>query len=352
MDSSASHGHPGAAGGLRLSEVLISVSILVVVVIALYPVPGGDKRMARGAASSSNARQIALAAIMYSGDHDEKIVPSVNGWISRLQDRSDKTKTASCPDVGTQRQPAPDAAGARPSRSWVHLLEPYIKARGLFYDPQRERDLAYFNSPPATITDRSYTATLATYRNQGLFPQYGMNYMFLSPLRAEERYRSDASLLNHAAGEVHKMSEAVSQEATVFFTASQRTISDSDRGFYVVNAPGMWNAFMEQEDGYVAYWEGTKGSGDWVGTKTACGSEDRRCREPTTSTGSAYVGLNGKVVVTFLDGHVKRMLAAELAAGTDYAVAVAGATDHPGSGAKIIDKKAYLWDLDGGADGP
>ena len=157
-----------------------------------------------------------------------------------------------------------------------------------------------------------------------------MNYMFVSPLRVPKDKRGLSNAVKYAVSESHKFAEADDPSGTVFFTESQHSSTDLTRGFFVVNAPGMWPAFARNKGGYVAFWNGDAGSGDWSGAKA------------TDSTNFVYTGYNKGCNATFLDGHVKYFHAALLAAGTDYTTA-SPKTD--GSGARIIDKKHYLWNL-------
>lgn len=345
--------------GISLLELILVCLVLMAVGLALlYPMYARPRPRGSHRSPSSNTRQVGLAAIMYGGDYDDRIPLLTNGWISRIQDRHDSEKTVSCPGPGTQREMAADAAGARPTRTWVGLTQPYLKARGLLVDPERGDLSGYFKAAPASVTDPGYDRHGPTYRNQGKFPYFGINYMFLAPLRIPKKRLASQDAFNYAEGEARAFPDATDPAGTVFFTTSRRSLDDTTRGFFAVNAPGMWNAFANNKDGYVGFWEGSQGSGDWVGTRTACKPSDRKCMEPIPSTGSAYnhswddAPLRGYTQAVFLDGHVKAMKLAELAAGTDFLTAVAGRSGNLGSGSQIVDKKAYLWDLVGNAAGP
>ena len=171
----------------------------------------------------------------------------------------------------------------------------------------------------------------------------GMNYMFLSPLRIPAAYRKRANAVNYAVSESHTFISADDPSGTVFFTESQRTPWDNSRGFFVVNAPGMWEAFAKGKNGLVAFWTGTAGSGDWVGTETACADFVTPCPKPIKSANFVYTGYSDGCNASFLDGHVKYYKTFALASGTDYGAATAKAD---GSGARIIDKSKYLWNFD------
>lgn len=337
--------------GMTLGEVVLAAAVLMIVFLVIaYPFVANSHSHHHGAASAQNNRQMCLAGIMYGGDYDDTIPITTNGWLCRLQNISDKQLTVNCPAPGTQDLEAKDAAGGPRTDAWPLRFIPYIKSRGLFYDPNgrpRNEEFAdqygIWHSPPHAASDAGYDPEGATYRNQNRFPMYGMNYMFLSPLRIPAAYRKRPNAINYAVSESHKFTDADDPSGTVYFTETQRSLSDIKRGFFVVNAPGMWEAFANGKNGLVAFWSGTAGSGDWVGTNTACADFVTPCPKPIPSANFIYMGINGGCNASFLDGHVKYYKAGALAAGTDYMTATAKAD---GSGAHIIDKKKYLWNLD------
>ncbi len=333
--------------GLGLGEVILIAAIVMLVFIALfYPVFARPHVTPRRGVSAAHNRQMALAGILYGADYNDALPIITNGWLCRMQNVKDGTPTVNCPAPGTQSYEASDAAGGQRTDAWPILFEPYLKSRGLYVDPGRWPEPHHiFDSPPVAVGDPSYDPEGATYRNQDRFPMYGMNYMFLSPLRVPKSKRGAPIPMNYAVSEGHKFAEADDPSGTVFFTESQRSMSDQTGGFFVVNAPGMWQAFVANKDGYIAFWTGTSGSGDWVGTKTACADYSTPCANPMKSSNFVYLAYNNGCNASFLDGHVKYYHDMALAAGTDYPTAIAGSRGDPGSGAKIIDKKKYLWNL-------
>lgn len=280
-----------------------------------------------------NNRQVALAAVMYGGDFDDTIPLSINGRWSRLQDRHDFELTVNCPGPGTQDLPSPDAAGAKPTRTWVELQMPYIRSRYLLVCPDRGDRYGYFAGSPQSASDLTYEPQKATYRNQGRYPMYGLNYMFLAPIRIPKPLLHKRDAINYAEGVGKTFAGASDPENTIFFVSSQHASSEPNRGFFVVNAPGMWPKFSDNKEGYIAFTSGDPRGGDWS-------------RESPDShwEGFVYTGYNKGSNASFLDGHVKYMRAIAMAAGTSYAAAKPGSS---GSGAVIVDKKSYLWDYDG-----
>src|SRR4051812_8933465 len=136
---------------LTVLEVIVVVMIVVIVVGILLP-PPTEHRGAR-AADAQNERQVALGALMYSGDYDEQMVPTINGRLSRLQNIADGHLTVNCPNPGTQDLESKDAAGGQRTDTWVLILTPYIKSMHLWVDPGRGDVHKYFvqgsNRPPS-----------------------------------------------------------------------------------------------------------------------------------------------------------------------------------------------------------
>ena len=328
---------------MTLWDTMLASVIVMFVAIALFMFPKGMRK--RSTPSAANMHQIVLAASLYGNDHDNRIPLAINGRWSGLQNRTDTQLTIACPGPGTQELASPDAGLAKPTRTWVHLLFPYVPSMKVFVNPEKGDPLGLFDGPPLGVGDLRYNPLKCTYRNQGRFAFYGLNYMFLAPIRIPDEHYSSANSANYAVGVSKTFEGAEDPTNTVFFLDSQRYPDDKWRGFFVVNAPGMWTAFINSQ--YIGFWNQTRGSGDWVGTKTACANKDDPCRDLVQSAAYGSIDENGGATASFLDGHVKHMMAADLAAGTDYTTAVAGGAGDYGSGARIIDKKRYLWNYDG-----
>lgn len=320
-----------------LIELLVVIAIIAILAAILFPVFAQAKRAAKKAASAQNNRQMALANIMYGADYDDTICVMVNGAFRNLKNAQDGALTA----YGDQR-----------TDCWPLLLLPYIKSRGLFIDPGRADVNNIFNSPAHASNDPGYVATGATYRNQNRFVMYGVNYMYVSPLLIPASKMSDPTPTDFMAGEAHGFTEADDPAATVFYTESQRGfiptsttdtigVLDTTRGFFGVNAPGLWNVIASSSVPYVVFWTGANGSGDW------CGDVDPTTTGKQKNTNFCYIGYNEGCNASFLDGHVKYYKDAALAAGTDYLASTPqdGGTGAFGGGANIIDKNKYLWNL-------
>jgi prepilin-type N-terminal cleavage/methylation domain-containing protein/prepilin-type processing-associated H-X9-DG protein len=320
-----------------LIELLVVIAIIAILAAILFPVFAQAKKAAKKAASAQNNRQVALASIMYGGDYDDTIPVFINGPYQALQNLHDGQIHSS---------------GFERTDGWPLLTMPYIKSRGLFVDPGRGDINSIWAGPTLRSGDAGYVATANTYRNQSRFPMYGVNYLFVSPLHIPSSKMTDPTPTNWMVGESHTFTEADDPAGTIFYTESQRGygattstdnlgVLDATRGFFGVDAPGLWGVLAASSIQYVIFWAGTYCSGDF------CGDADSATQGRQKRTNFVYIGYNDGANATFLDGHVKYMKDNQLASGTNYLSSTPqdGGTGYFGGGATITDKTHYLWNL-------
>ena len=320
-----------------LIELLVVIAIIAILAAILFPVFAQAKRSAKKAASSQNNREMALANIMYAGDYDDTICVMINGAYRNLKNAKDGSLT----QYGDQRTDA-----------WPLLVLPYVKSLGLFVDPGRADVHDIFGHPALATVDPGFNPYGATYRNQNRFSFYGVNYLFVSPLLIPSNKMTDPTPTDFMAGEAHSFTEADDPSGTVFYTESQRgyvpttttdTLGqlDTSRGFFGVNAPGLWEVLVSSTVPYVIFWTGANCSGDW------CGDVDPSTPGRQTRQNFLYMGYNNGCNASFLDGHVRYYKDSALAAGTDYLSSTPqdGGSGAFGGGANITDKSHYLWNL-------
>jgi len=90
-----------------LIELLVVIAIIAILAAILFPVFAQAKNAAKGSQSTSNIKQLALAAMMYSNDYDDQFVaqyvsiPNNYGW----------------------------------QLSWIMISLPYMKSYGILKDP-------------------------------------------------------------------------------------------------------------------------------------------------------------------------------------------------------------------------
>ncbi|MBI1333072.1 MAG: prepilin-type N-terminal cleavage/methylation domain-containing protein [Armatimonadetes bacterium] len=269
-----------------LIELLVVIAIIAILAAILFPVFAQAKKAAKKASSISNDKQITLAAIMYQADVDDMLPLSLSGSYGQLGNADPALRT----------------------NSWVWIMQPYQKNLQIMVDPGVGDTNSEFSSGPNAW---SY--------NQNRHPQYGYNYMFLSPF-----YDCDTSVARSGTA-------AVAPAETVMFTTSQVFTVNDRVGWFDANAPGAWPIILPAPHACI-WWDGNQGSGNWSGGQTP------------HITSSVRVKTYDGAVVGFVDGHTKFMKDGAMAAGTDFGTAL---SSNGNEGAQVTDITKYIWDLDG-----
>ncbi len=142
--------------GFTLIELLVVIAIIAILAAILFPVFSRAREKARQASCMSNVKQLALAALMYTGDYDETL---------------------------------PMAIGATPDGSqwWtiLELLEPYVRNPQIARCPDDPRGSLDFTAFPG-LGRYSYAWNKAVFAH---LPAYGPQGVIMSlpqiPLPAE-----------------------------------------------------------------------------------------------------------------------------------------------------------------------
>ncbi|CAN5416237.1 hypothetical protein BH11ARM2_BH11ARM2_15400 [soil metagenome] len=280
-----------------LIELLVVIAIIAILAAILFPVFAQAKAAAKGAASLSNTKQIALAGIMYGGDVDDQ---------SHLP--------------GTWNTPGDPVAfnGGTTVSTWAVLVLPYIKSGAIFEDPT--------SSPTPKLGNLSSTVAST------FVPHYGYNYSTLSPQ------------VDDGNGGVMSTSISLSSPAepagTVMYT-SKFGYSDcpgfTTTGYWSFN-PGaaLWTT-VEQPNCYTfeTYCAANWGKSD--GFVNDAGHEGVTDVEAGANSGGVSSHANG-AAVAFVDGHSKKMKLSALAAGTNWT------PDILADNVITTDETKYMWD--------
>jgi prepilin-type processing-associated H-X9-DG protein len=181
----------------------------------------------------------------------------------------------------------------------------------------------FFGGPPQDNDGDGFSDPPRTHRNINRLAMYGYNYMFLSPW----------SLC--VFSESRSFTQAEDSASTVMLSQSQLFTIDDNIGYFMANAPGMW-PIIAPHSYYCIVWDGSQGSGNWS-----------RLNDPDPTI-EAQIYLDGAdgTNYAFTDGHAKHLKAGAAAAGTNYMIVDKNNGGFLVSGAEIIDKEPYIWNLD------
>jgi prepilin-type N-terminal cleavage/methylation domain-containing protein/prepilin-type processing-associated H-X9-DG protein len=324
-----------------LIELLVVIAIIAILAAILFPVFAQAKLAAKKVASLSNIKQITLSNIMYEGDYDDDFVLFSQNPFDNY-----------CGQIVNGTPVANGAGGCSVSPynvtyNWPLLLQPYIKSLGLFVDPATGDPQNIFGGGPNAIAG-----------NQSWEPQFGYNYLFLSPLIVTNT-PGGGWLPNtdfHVNGTGRSSTSAVAPANTVMFTSSEgspyvggvltpgaqyntpdsSSLTDPGLGCQLYWATNrLTYVDCSSTDGAACNW-----ASQWVTNTPAYPGVG-----PITGSTRAlkpYTGAN----VGWVDGHAKNTAAGALAAGTDFGTS-SSTSGYAGFGSVITDITKYLWTLDG-----
>lgn len=278
-----------------LIELLVVIAIIAILAAILFPVFAQAKAAAKKSASISNSKQITLASLMYSGDYDDVFVV----------------------DIAWDGNGAPASFFGAPYQPWPWLVLPYQKNADVDHDPQ-----ATPNEP--------WPATWGTTTPKLLHPQYGYNYVWLSPLTGGST-PTTSSFAPVSTTSVEKPAE------TVFYAAKFSSAEDDQgaTGGYGYGANTITTPIAVEvphcttiDQWCFVNW----GRGSWYETylkqNEAAGSR----------TGGMSLRAGNQAVVTWTDGHASAKAAGAMAAGTTW-------TRTATEGSVVVnDTQKYLWD--------
>lgn len=283
-------------GAFTMIELLIVIAIIAILSGVLFPVFAQAKVAACRTVSLSNLKQITLGSLMYATDNDDGLPIYASGDATQLENATVRVDT------------------------WVWQTQPYIRNLGILVDP-------LMGDPNGVFGGRGPNST---YQNQNQYPDYGINYVFLSPWM-----RDPMSGACSQSGSVTDAG-ATHPSTTIFYmttcqpnenAANYPTGGSSDSGDFAVTAPGMYSV-LNQSSSYCV----TPGM-DWSEHPVGFNSG-----QPFTA--EAMEWYDGGGVCAMLDGHALYLKADAQAAGTNWATSAYG---H----AQITHASQYLWDYNG-----
>lgn len=293
------------SSSFNLAHVVGIMIFIFVIGIVAYPVlqpahDGGGKK----AVSLSNAKQISLAALIYSADFDEYL-PLGTSWHTGRNDQLCFPAPAGC------------------FSTWAWSIQPYMKSEGLFLDP-----LVPPNPRGAKGKDRFDTFHL----------QYGYNYANLSPFLPAKDVRNSNQRVTGIS-----QSTASNAAQTVMVTSKWARSATPSAETWSTGFPGgmLADAAIDPPDctGIASLCFGNWGKSGFYDRSDPAKGMLLPEHEGRFMGGVAIRLHQETVVVGLLDGHAAQKTYLALAAGTNWG---------PGVGASTVvvsDPKKYLWSV-------
>jgi prepilin-type N-terminal cleavage/methylation domain-containing protein len=277
-----------------LIELLVVIAIIAILAAILFPVFAQAKAAAKKISSVSNNKQLELGVIMYSGDVDD-LVPPATAWD---------------PGQGYALR-----FSGYSFANWSILTAPYIKTADIYFSPLG-------GSRPA----QKFGSTQDALLNADLWPDYGYNYVYMSPWDGTKQTpisgtSADSPANTIVLAERGSASQAQNPPPTVWgfeFTGAADAPLLSD----TVEVPDCYDIAQYCADNW--------GAGlSFSGGQTTF--------ENGHNTGGVAIRVGQQGIVAFMDGHVKSLTAGALAAGTNWTPTI----DHAST--TFTDKTKYLW---------
>jgi len=304
-----------AENGFTLIELLVVIAIIAILAAILFPVFAKVREKARQTSCASNEKQIALAALQYMGDNDDR-EPMVDYFTY----------------PGGQKQLV----------TWTIVLQPYTKSWSVFRCPSDSSPLATkftrFQGDTISFSDPGYL--------QAVNSSYAINADYMNPQigcgGTTTASQDPASEAGHAhQGIPIQEGQMESPSQTVFAVDAKPLFWDASTAWmyrYWTGAPASFNAPVV----CISWSWGDPGGWDQPATaaSNSPGSFGVPGDEPgNTNTDRVSVRHTNGTNVMFCDGHVKWLTPGNLAAGTNWS------TTTPWNDIVIQDLSKYLWSL-------
>lgn len=292
-----------------LIELLVVIAIIAILAAILFPVFAQAKAAAKATAALSETKQLTLACIMYQNDFDDYF-PLGTTW-------------------NTGSDPISFGAGLDCS-PWSWTTAPYVKNSAILLDPTSGSTEDYFNLP--------------TQVNNALFPHFGYNYAFLSPMGQGLGPSESSSQAANASNTVMLTSKWIHADQTDWANGEFEFVCGYPNCF-----PGgmMEDAAAESvECGALAQncfsdW----GQGDaWDAGGGIGGASGIPITDGRWTAGNAY-RVSNDISIGWVDGHAKRINYGAASAGTNFNISAPAGSPGSNGNMTMVHAAQYPWSL-------
>jgi prepilin-type N-terminal cleavage/methylation domain-containing protein len=292
----------GALRAFTLIELLVVIAIIAILAAILFPVFAQAKMAAKASASISNIQQLGTAVQLYVTDYDDT-VPLTGEWNTGH-------------DVGSP-------GGSDTVSTWSWNLLPYMKNSAVTQDP-------------LALDNGIVLAGGTRLASDLFFPQYGFNYVYLTPYDQNAMVQHPVTMTTPAqpANTVLLASKYSYTETNIAFNGfTEFDVTGSPALWSTVEVPDCFTAALDPTKDCVANWGANDG---YINDSTVVGVSRP---EAGSNTGGVSFRSNGKAIVVFLDTHAKKMGPGDMAAGTNWTPTM------DSNMVTTTDPSKYIWDL-------